>query len=66
MNLEINILSEVSLKEKDMHSLVKDSVLSLLWLEFNPWPRNFYVLEQRKKKKKEKNKYHMIPLTCGI
>ena len=34
---------------------VKDSMLSLLWLGFNPWPRNFYtpwVWEKKIKKLK--------------
>ena len=24
--------------------VVKDPVLSLLWRQFSPWPRNFYML----------------------
>ena len=23
--------------------VVKDSALSLLWLRFDPWPKNFYI-----------------------
>ena len=41
---------------------VKDSASSLLWLEsllwrgFEPWPRNFCILQVRLKKKKKKKK----------
>ena len=35
--------------------VVKDSVLSLLWLRFDPWPRNFLMpLMWPKKEKKGK------------
>ena len=35
----------------------KDSALSLLWLRFNSWPRNFHMPQtQPKKKKKKKGK----------
>ena len=38
---------------------VKDLVLSLLWLGFEPWPRAFYMPQgQSKKKKKKKKKAH--------
>ena len=30
---------------------------SLLWLRFNPWPRNFHMLCLAKKKKKKTNRY---------
>ena len=33
---------------------VKDLALSLLWLRFNLWPRNFHRQRQEKKKKKDK------------
>ena len=32
--------------------VVGDSVLSLLWLRFSPWPENFCMLRARPKKKK--------------
>ena len=32
--------------------VVKDSMLSLLWLRFYPWPENFYVLWVYPKKKR--------------
>ena len=32
---------------------VKDSMLSLLWLEFNSWPRNIWVLWVLPKNKKQ-------------
>ena len=41
---------------------VKDSVLSLvwlrllLWLEFDPWPGNFFMPQAQPKRKKEKRK----------
>jgi len=36
---------------------VKDPVLPLLWLEFDPWPENFpYATGSAKKKKEKKNK----------
>ena len=37
--------------------VVKDPRLSLLWLSFSPWPRNFpmlWALPKKKKKKKAK------------
>ena len=43
---------------------VKNPVLSLkqhgslLWYRFNPWPRNFHVLQAWPKKKKKKKKKH--------
>ena len=36
--------------------MVKDSVLSLLWLRFSPWPRNFFMPQVQPKKKKKKKK----------
>ena len=36
--------------------MVKDSVLSLLWLRFDPWPGNFHMLKVWPKKKKKKKK----------
>ena len=30
---------------------VKDPALSLLWLGFNPWSRNFHMLPSQKRKK---------------
>ena len=32
----------------------KDSVMSLLWLRFGPWPRNFHMPWARKGEKKKK------------
>ena len=29
---------------------IKDLALSLLWLRFNPWPGNFFMLQARPKK----------------
>lgn len=58
--------------------VVKDSVLSLLWLVLNPWPRNFCVqrIGQRKKKSKvpknktwfcyTRNYLHSIYIVLGI
>ena len=47
-----------------MAKWVKDPALllqwfrSLLWLEFDPWPENFYMLQmQPKTKKKEKSTF---------
>ena len=34
----------------------KDLALPLLWLGFDPWPRNFYMPWVRTKKKKKKIK----------
>ena len=34
---------------------VKDLTLSLLWLRFNPWPRNFRVLQVRPKRENTGN-----------
>ena len=58
--------------------VVKDLVLSLLWLksllwhEFDPWPRNFLLYatgaakEKKKKKKKERKKEKKIFLTWEL
>ena len=35
-----------------MAQCIKDPVLSLLWLGFDPWPRNFCILWAWPKKKK--------------
>ena len=32
---------------------IKDSALSLPWFGFDPWSRNFYMLQVRPKKKKK-------------
>ena len=47
---------------------VKDLALSLLWLRFSPWPRNFYMPQGRqkikvKKKKKKRQHFRACPLT---
>lgn len=34
---------------------VKDLVLSVPWLVFHSWPRNFYMPRKRKKKKEKKS-----------
>ena len=34
--------------------IAMDSVLSLLWLEFNPWARNFHRPQAQPKKKRER------------
>ena len=45
-----------------MAQQVKDLTLSLqqlgslLWNEFDPWPRNFHMLQERPKKKKKERK----------
>ena len=43
------------MKERKRRSLlaqqVKDPALSLQWLRFNPWPRNFHMLWCSQKKK---------------
>ena len=45
--------------------MVKDWELSLLWLRFNRWPRNFpYAMDAAKKKKKEKKKERKCPFFC--
>ena len=43
--------------------VVKDSVFSLLRLEFNPWPRNFHMKghNQPKQNKKPKNNLPKLP-----
>ena len=38
--------------------VVKDFVLSLLWLRFDPWHGNFYGSGMAKKKKKFCRKHH--------
>ena len=35
---------------------VNNPVLSLLWLRFDPWPRNFHVLQAQKQTQKTKQK----------
>ena len=37
-------------------SVVKDLALSLLWCKFDPWPRNFHMLQGWPKRKKEREK----------
>ena len=40
---------------------VKDLVLPLLWLGFNPWPKNFYMHRcDQKKKKNKKNSQNSL------
>ena len=34
---------------------VKDPALSLLWLEFNPWPRNFHHAKDAAKQQQQQN-----------
>ena len=47
---------------------VKDLVLSLLWLRFDPWPGYFCMLQaqQKKKKKKKKIKENKIAYFMGL
>ena len=40
--------------------VVKDSVLSLLWLRFSPWPGSLHMLVAWPKKKKKKKKIQFI------
>ena len=35
---------------------VKDRALSLLWFGFNPWPRNFRMMQTRPKKEKKRER----------
>ena len=46
---------------------VKHLTLSLLWLGFNPWPRNFHIpwVGQRKTIKKKKKKTKKWSSHCG-
>ena len=37
---------------------VKDPGLSLLWLGFHPWARNFRMLQVWQKKKRKEKKYN--------
>ena len=56
--------------------MVKDLVLSLLWLGFDSWPWNFHMLwaqlkkkkkkRKRKKKRKKEKKIKGTDLTCHI
>ena len=43
---------------------VKDSVLSLLWLGLNPWPRNFCMPQVQPKKKKEETPVATLDVGC--
>ena len=45
--------------------VVKDLVLSLLWLEFNPWPENVCMPQAWPKNKEKKNqpKFHFCITT---
>ena len=36
-----------------MAQWVRDLALSLLWLRFDPWPRNFHMLQARTKGEKK-------------
>ena len=40
----------------DVADKVKDSVLSLLWLRFNPQPRNFHMPQAWQKQKQKHRK----------
>ena len=40
--------------------VIKDSALLLLWLGFNPWPRNFCIMWVWPKKKKKKKKKKIL------
>ena len=45
--------------------MVKDLVLSLLWLGFHPWPKNFCMPGVRpKKKKKKKRERKKVAMFC--
>ena len=64
------IVFGIGLRRTDRTSLVvqcvKDPALSLLWLrsllwrEFDPWPGNFHMLQIWPKKKKRRNKRHIL------
>ena len=41
----------IQLKEFPGGLVVKDPVLSLLWLRFEPWPENWHTVGKAKKKK---------------
>ena len=45
-----------------MTQQVEEQALSLLWLGFNPWPRDLYMLcvQQKKKKKKPDSQYFRL------
>ena len=43
-----------------MAKKVKDPVLSLQWLRFNAWPRNFCMSQVQPKKRKKKKKHNKI------
>ena len=49
---------------KDLMSLLR--LWLLMWHRFDPWPRNFYMLQvqQKKKKKKKKKKNYVDPGQC--
>ena len=48
---------------------VKELALSLLWCQFDPWPRNFHMLWAWPKKKRKnslgkKRKYMLVSAPC--
>ena len=45
---------------KDLMSLLR--LWLLMWHRFDPWPRNFYMLQVQQKKKKKKKKKITKPL----
>ena len=42
---------------------VKDSALSLMWLQFSPWPRNFHMPWHHQREKKKKDEVGPLPHT---
>ena len=52
------------LREFPCGLVVRDLALSLLWLRFNPWPRNFCMPWALPKKKKKKKKRKHITRKC--
>ena len=44
--------------------MVKDLALSLLWLRFYPWPRNFYMPwawpKKKREREREREKYYVL------
>ena len=45
---------------------VKELALSLLWCQFDPWPRNFHMLWAWPKKKRKKQSWEKKEIYVGL
>ena len=61
------LIFEIVVQEFPGGLVVKDLALSLLWLRFDPWPRNFCMLQaQSEKTKQNKELFNIFPISYSI